>query len=200
MKRKSSTPLPPTPIRHTDPVAIRELYWQNVVAQMLSTLSVFSIETLPESKPDDEDTTEPTDMLDGRFAIITRNGMRIPIAEVHPLFACSINTGSPEIRQLANDVQCSVFRIRTPTGEMYTLPIQEIRGLHALTPELLDQLEEASERQSESEDGDRKLPFGFAAFTSLARQEQNPDDPFYPVPPGFDNAPNAAPPEQPPAS
>ena len=180
-ENNASRPAP----RHYDAETVRELYWQNVVSQMLSTLSVFSVEPPPETKPDDEQTIEPSEMLDGRFAVVTRTGMRIPIAEVHPLFACSINTGAPEIRQLANDVQCSVFRIRTPTGEMYTMPIQEIRGIHALTPELLQQLEEAAERQAAPRQGERKLPFGFAAFTSLARKEQNPDDPYYPAPPGF---------------
>ncbi len=195
MKRKRDNPQTTRPIRHSDTETVRELYWQNVVAQMLSTLSVFTIETVPKTKPDDEQTAEPTDLLDGRFAIVTRSGMRIPIAEVHPLFACSINTGSPQLRKLSADVQCSVFRIRTPTGEMFTLPIQEIRGLHALTPELLEQLEEATERQARPGDSDHKLPFGFAAFTSLARNEQNPDDPYYPVPPEFDRGPTPAPSE-----
>ena len=124
------TPKTPAPIRHSDPVALRELYWQNVVAQMLSTLSVFSITEPPEDKPEDEETIEPNEMLDGRFAVVTTTGTRIPIAEVNPLFACSINSAPAEVRQLAHDVQCSIFRIRTPTGEMYTLPIQAFAAGH----------------------------------------------------------------------
>ena len=164
-----------------DPLETRELYWQHVLAQMLSTLSVVSL-TPRSDQSTPHDTAEPHELLDGRFAVITQQGMRIPIAEVHPLFACSVH-GTAADRSLSTEVQCTIFRIRTPNGETYTLPLQEIRGIHALSSEMLQQLENEAERRQTPGGGHPDSPFGFAAYTSLARRR---DDPYYPAPPGFD--------------
>lgn len=170
-----------TELDRYDPLETRELYWQHVVAQMLSTLSVVSL--APRDDPSaPRDTAEPHELLDGRFAVITQQGMRIPIAEVHPLFACSVH-GTAEDRSLSSEVQCTIFRIRTPNGETYTLPLQEIRGIHALSSEMLQELEDEAERRQRRGTSDPSSPFGFAAYTSLARRRK---DPYYPAPPGFD--------------
>ncbi len=145
----------------------RELYWHNVVREMLNALSVLS-----QSKPE---------MFDGRFAVLTHAGERIAIGKVFPLFACSI-PGSPWEREASIAVQCTVFRIISPDGEVYTLPIHEIRGMHSLTPELIEQLQKSAEAQqdgsaSDDNEGEAPLPFGLAAFAALPRPEEDIDQP-----------------------
>ena len=54
----------------------RELYWHNVVREMLNSLSI-----LCQTKPE---------LFDGRFAVLTQAGERIAIERIFPLFACSI--------------------------------------------------------------------------------------------------------------
>lgn len=150
-------------------IARRELFWNNVIREMLAALSAMRL-TRDSALYDPDQEKEILQTFDGRLAIITTQGARIPIAEVHPVFACSVNT-SAEQRELSEEVQCTVFQIRTPGGEVYTLPVHEIRAFHALTPELLARIEEQAKRQesSASEDSQSRGPFGFAAFTSLAR-------------------------------
>ena len=80
-------------------------------------------------------------------------------------------------------MQCTIFRIRTPNGETYTLPLQEIRGVHSLSAEMLERLEQEAERRQTRGVDASDSPFGFAAYTSLARRRK---DPYYPAPPGFD--------------
>ncbi|MGE3107644.1 MAG: hypothetical protein AB7G11_17030 [Phycisphaerales bacterium] len=127
----------------------RDLYWENVVREMLTGLSMMQ--------------GQPAEMFDGRIAVLTRGGERIPIADVFPMFACAL-TNSAEERAFSVAVECTVFRIRTPSGEAFTLPLQEIRGLHALTPELVKRLEQESlERLGAPEAS--STPFGFAAYT-----------------------------------
>jgi hypothetical protein len=107
------------------------------------------------------------ELFDGRIAILTRGGERIPVAEVTPMFACGV-PGSAAERAASIAVECTVFRIRTPGGEVFTLPLAEIRGLHALTPELMEELEQEARRAAE-EGTDAGKPFGLAAFRSLTR-------------------------------
>lgn len=177
-------------------ILARELFWHNVIREILTSLSVLSLKTkrrvtLP--PPDDSPQTEthepadsaeddsdprhshgspppkappPPDMFDGRLAIVTRLGDRIPIAEVFPLFACGIGDTSGQ-RALSIAVECTIFQIRTPSGEVYTLPLQEIRGFHSLSEDIMRQLEEAT--RSSGSGPEKEAPFGFAAFTSLAR-------------------------------
>lgn len=157
-----SPPLPPPyaalagrPAPAVEPIQrlehTRAVFWQNVVREMLVALPGLA--------------ARHPQIMDGRIALLTKGGERIPVAGVEPLFPCSI--AAPETIQLCMAVQCTVFNIRTPTGEVFTLPLEEIRSVHTLTDELIREIEQAVEAMSE--DGVSE-PFGFAAFTSLARQ------------------------------
>lgn len=132
---------------------VRHVFWQNVVQQALTAFN-------------QQAAANPA-LTDGRVAVLTRGGERVAIRAVHPLFACTVNV-SPTDRALSELVQCTVFEIHTPGGEVVTLPIEEIRGLHVLTEELAEQLKEAAAETGAG--GDE--PFGYAAFTSLARQRR----------------------------
>jgi hypothetical protein len=136
-------------------VALRDLFWHNVVREMLAGLMVVA-----EKKPE---------LMDGRFAILTRGGERIAIAQVTPVFGMSVR-GSQETEEVSAAVQMTVFRVATPDGEMFTLPVHEIRGFHELTPELLARLQQAEameEAAAKGEDAVDKPPFGLAAFQAL---------------------------------
>ncbi len=184
----------------------RELFWQNVIREMLTSLSVLSAkmnrqcpqppaqtpeagdsENVTTTNPPPPNTPPPSappplahqsNLFDGRLAVITTQGQRIPISQVFPLFACGIG-GTESQKNLSLAVECTVFQIRTPGGEVFTLPLHEIRSFHALTEEIMSQL--ASEAmQNGSLETDE--PFGFAAFTSLARDQDSQNDPYYPDP------------------
>ena len=185
---------------------LRELFWQNVIREMLTSLSMLSMKmeaqagaqkmeasqviidtpegTItqggpPESDDEDEEIPEEESLFDGRLAVITTLGNRIPIADVHPLFACGV-TNNADDRSLATAVECTVFQIRTPPGEVYTLPLSEIRGFHSLSPELVERLQRQAEAQlnhmTGGPDEENQQPFGFAAFTSLAKSDRNQND------------------------
>ncbi len=105
---------------------------------------------------------------------------------------------------LSADVQCSVFQIRTPGGEIHTIPVSEIRSFHSLTEDLVKQIErsareraeaerKAAESQATSESVKDSKPFGFAAFTQLARSLETPMPDPAPAEP--DPEPPEAPPE-----
>lgn len=210
-------------------MATRELFWQNVIREILTSLSMMSAlrPSTPPATPEletgeemlnpaassfteleDSAAAEPVEgeadgeseageeeeaqegatdsdeaenngsyddqLFDGRLAIITRRGERIPIAEVFPVFACGIDT--PRDRVLSLALECTVFQIRTPAGEVYTLPLHEIGSFQALSPELMRRLAQMARRQQEQESGERGLqqPFGFAAFTSIAKETPPP--------------------------
>lgn len=135
----------------------RQLFWENVVREMLTGLSMMH-------------GTQP-ELFDGRIAVLTRGGERVPVAQVTPMFACGI-PGSASERAASIAVECTVFRIRTPGGEVFTFPLAEIRGIHTLTPELMRELErEAGKRSGEGgEAGD--TPFGLAAFRSITNASE----------------------------
>lgn len=175
---------PLVPTHAATPAVRRELFWQNVVREMLNTLAAAAAVSggrLGTGAAAAATGSSPIhELFDGRMAVVTRLGQRIPIADVVPLFACSINTGaSPNgaaERSLSADVQCTVFQITTPGGEVYTLPLHEISSVHSLSDHLIRRLQAAAHAQAQalgagSADDDR--PFGFAAFTSLARSEQD---------------------------
>jgi hypothetical protein len=165
---------------------MRELFWQNVMREMLTSLSVLSMQRPNEDQvkaaapanptttdnsgaiqPANDQAFDPS-LFDGRLAVVTRANERIPIASVFPLFACGINT--PGTRSLSAAVECTVFQIRTPDGHVFTLPLHEIRGFHALSEEVMERMERAAaKRAARREADDDAPPFGFAAFTSLAR-------------------------------
>jgi len=168
----------------------RELFWHNVIREILTALSVMSVQRSSDVyDPQVEHVAQET--FDGRLAVITSIGQRIPIKEVHPLFACSVN-GSTADRQLSMDVQCSVFQIRTPGGEVHTIPVHEIRTFHALTPELMAQIEAHARAQQGMGSGQNTEPFGFAAFTSMSKSADDlPDQqpPTHPTPPAISPGP-----------
>lgn len=154
----------------TEMLALRDAFWNNVVRDMLNGLAV-----LAQQQPE---------LFDGRFAVLTHHGERIPIAAVTPIFACSIPGSRPE-RDASVAVQCTIFRIQTPGGEVFTLPIHEIRALHTMTPELLEQLQKASGDDEDDDgppphtEGRNTKPFGFAAYTALPKPiiDPAPDHP-----------------------
>lgn len=154
----------------------RDAFWQNVVRDMLTALAVSagSGGRLSPTAAGAATSPDPVDdMFDGRLAVITSLGQRIPIADIYPVFACSL-PGTPQQRAISGDVQCTVFRIETPSGEAYTLPVSQIISFHSLSANLIAKLEEAAIRgmTGTGENGeDDELPFGFAAFTSLAQIE-----------------------------
>jgi hypothetical protein len=164
-------------------LAARELFWNNVIREMLTSLSVLPRNAPPALPPgsgadgapatDNAPTTAMQPLFDGRLAVITKSGARLPIAEVFPLLACGVPTSDTE-RELAIAVECTVFQIRTPSGEIFTLPLHEIRGFHALSEDVMDRLEEATRRQGSIGPEELEEPFGFAAFTSLARTKNAP--------------------------
>jgi hypothetical protein len=147
----------------------RELFWQNVMREILTSLSVLS-GAQTDGQPVVED-----DLFDGRLAIITQLGQRVPIAAVFPLFACGIDTSDLD-RELSMAVECTVFQIRTPGGEVFTLPLHEMRAFHSLSEELLERIRKESAEVGEAQPGEHE-PFGFAAYTSLARTRLIPDGP-----------------------
>ncbi len=182
---------------------LRELFWQNVIQEMLTSLSMLSMQiearksaqrrnpgTIIIDTPGGTITSEPQDeaeenevseeaLFDGRLAVITTQGTRIPIAEVHPLFACGVASDNGD-RALSNAVECTVFQISTPPGEVYTLPLSEIRGFHSLSPELVQRMQAQAEAQMQfarRAEGETDQPFGFAAFTSLSRNEREENEP-----------------------
>jgi hypothetical protein len=134
---------------------LREVYWQNVTREMLAAFAILAHTNV--------------DITDGRVSIITSLGERIPVAGVEPLFPCSV-VDDPKSRALCMAVQCTVFNIRTPVGEIVTLPLHEIVSVRVLSDDLLKQLEAAASGAATGSQGE---PFGFAAYTSLARQPQN---------------------------
>lgn len=167
--------------------AARRLFWQNFMRQVLTALSIESMrrserhgsiyypaeEELPPKPTDVPAIPAEGNLFDGRLAVLTHAGERIAIGEVFPALACGLT--DPKSRAMSMAVECTIFQIRTPTGEVFTLPLEQIRGFHALSPQLMAQLEataRAQEQQQRGDDqGDEQLPFGFAAFTSLAQQQ-----------------------------
>lgn len=137
----------PRAVTHT-----RTLFWQNVVREMLNDLSIMC-QTHPE-------------LFDGRFGIVTSQGVRVGIKHIFPLFACSI-PGSTWEREASVAVQCTVFRIATPDGEIYTLPVHEVAAVHSMTPELIEQMAQAEREAAGESEETEKRPFGLAAFTAL---------------------------------
>ena len=155
--------------------ARRDQFWSNVVRDTLMAMATAAASSSARLSPTPtaaQHSVAPTDdLFDGRMGIITTLGQRIPIADIFPVFACS-SAGSQAERDRSADVQCTVFRITTPSGETYTLPISHISGIHSLSENLIKEIEAAAEDlQDEDPAGAQGLPFGFGAFTTLARSE-----------------------------
>ncbi len=161
--------------------ARRDQFWSNVVRDTLMAMAAAAASSSARMSPTPsaaQHSVAPVDQLfDGRMGIITSLGQRIPIADIFPVFACSA-VGSQVDRERSADVQCTVFRITTPTGETYTLPISQIIGIHSLSEELVRQLEAATQEFGDDDPDDgNTLPFGFGAYTALSKSEdeQNPE-------------------------
>jgi len=169
----------PTNTAHLPPVvrtqARRDVFWNNVVREILMALSsaaAASSGRLGTGPSAAESSVSPVDNLfDGRMGVITSLGQRIPIADIIPVFACSMDSCDGD-RSRSQDVQCTIYRITTPTGESYTLPISQIIGVHSLSDSLVEQLE--SNAVEEESDQSERVPFGFGAYTSLAKSEEEP--------------------------
>jgi hypothetical protein len=173
---------PVAPVQRVHPAELvqvrRDLFWQNVVREVLMGLAAAAAHSAGRLEASAtaaaSGTTPVDDMFDGRMAVITTLGQRIPIADVVPVFACSAPRTTND-RLLSADIQCTVFRIRTPGGENYTLPITQIVGVHSMSDALAEQLEAAAQEMEEEDADGNKMPFGFAAYTSLARSETQGD-------------------------
>ncbi len=136
--------------------AMRSLFWQEIAQEFLCVFP-----GMVASRPE---------MADGRLAVLTHAGERVPIKAVEPLFSCSVPGVGPAERALSTAVQCTVFRIETPQGEFFTLPLREIRALHVVSEEMMRHLEEAGRQQAEA--SEQQDPFGFAAFARLVEQQR----------------------------
>ncbi|MFT5424764.1 MAG: hypothetical protein ACI89L_002564 [Phycisphaerales bacterium] len=182
----STTPTTTKHAAHPAPLAIpgvverrRDLFWQNVVRESLMALAAAAQSggrTSPTPSGAAHSPKPVGDLFDGRIAIITQLGQRIPVADIYPVFSCSIS-GSPVDRLRSADIQCTVFRITSPLGETFTLPISQISMIHSLSDDLIQQLENAAEAQAAAmeEEDEEGLPFGFAAYTSLSASEAESD-------------------------
>ncbi|MFK7758316.1 MAG: hypothetical protein AB8C13_00030 [Phycisphaerales bacterium] len=155
--------------------ARRDLFWSNVVRDSLMAMASAAASSSARLSPTPsaaQHSMKPVgNLFDGRMGIITSLGQRIPIADLFPVFACS-STGTQADRDRSTDVQCTVFRITTPTGETYTLPISQIIGIHSVSEELIKQLESSTEEKPDQENTQDRRPFGFGAYTSLSKSER----------------------------
>jgi hypothetical protein len=192
---------------------MRQLFWENVIREILSSLSMVAVlrpaepskhapehaaSDLPiiDAQTDSPNLPQPhqqalerapgphfePELFDGRLAVVLKSGERVAIGDVFPVFACSI--AQDLNRPLAMAVECSVFQIRTPEGQVFTIPLHEIRAFHALTPELMRRLMEAARQQNmRGNHVPEHIPFGFAAYTSLAqgKEIQIPEAPTHPI-------------------
>lgn len=149
--------------------ARRDVFWQNVCREILMSLAAAAAESsgrLGTGPAAAESSTSPvSELFDGRMGVITTLGQRIPIADVSAVFSCSL-PGDALDRSISGDVQCTIFRISTPTGETYTLPVSQIVGIHSVSESLLEHMDD------QNPDDEQRAPFGFAAYTSLARSER----------------------------
>lgn len=156
--------------------AHREVFWQNVVREILNALAATAaaqggrISATP-SGAATSGSSPGGELFDGRMSVITRLGQRIPIADIFPVFSCSLPDAPGRERVLAADVQCTVFQIRTPGGEVFTLPLHEIIAVHSLSEQLIQKLQ-AQALAAQPSPSDE--PFGFAAFRQLADTEASP--------------------------
>ncbi len=172
---------------HTAPLvtARRDLFWTNVVRDILmalATAAAHSAGRVNEGPVAAAHSVDPVhDLFDGRMGVITTLGQRIPIADVFPVFACTA-LGDAQTRQRSEDVQCTVFRITTPAGEIYTLPVSQIHAVHTISGDLLRELEDQAMAAENQDEDTPARPFGFAAFTALARAESDQSDPPNPNP------------------
>lgn len=175
----------------TPTIRARELFWSNVVREIMLSLWAASERANTEgggqSEASSDDPAEHEkrvplapdahtprgNLLDGRFSVVTNTGLRVPIAQVQPVFGCGVLGKQNREHWLSQAVECTVFQIRTPQGEVFTLPVHAVRAFHSLSEDAMEQLGQAA-RASEEEA--QHAPFGFAAYTSLARSASTPPE------------------------
>lgn len=146
----------------------RQVFWENVLRDMLTGMSMELGRARAElDRTAGEGAPTGVPMYNGSLAIVTVHGSRIPVADVQPMLACSLGT-TPHERALSADVQCTIFQVRTPAGEIFTLPLHQIASIQVLSPELFEQLQGSQTGEGPGEN----RPFGYRAFTSLARDGQ----------------------------
>lgn len=166
----------------------REVFWQNVVRDILVELAMLcSLKPRGEAKGErkgaekhaerhgEDEVVYDAALFDGRMGVVLQSGERISIAHVQLLLAAG--AVGIEDRAIAMAVDSTVFQITTPEGHLLTVPVQQVRAFHAVSPELMEQLQKRAARASRGPRARREnevVPFGFAAFTSLARGE-SPD-------------------------
>ena len=171
----------PAPAHAPDPCPVarvqnrRDVFWQNVCREILMGLAAAAAESSGRTGTGPTDAqmsgSPVSELFDGRMAVLTVSGQRIPIADIYPVFAFSV-MGDEEARGRSNDIQCTVFRITTPTGENFTLPLSQIVSVHSLSQSLIEKMEQAQAALDASDSDAEQVPFGFKAYTSLARSEQ----------------------------
>ncbi len=161
----------------TPTMRARELFWSNVVREIL--MSLWAASERPTSPSQDQgSSSSPTpapaaNLLDGRFSVVTNTGLRVPIAQVQPVFGCGVLGKQHREQWLSQAVECTVFQIRTPQGEVFTLPVHAVRAFHSLSEESMEQLGQAAKDAAANAP---EVPFGFAAYTSLARSASTTPD------------------------
>lgn len=147
----------------------RKLFWGNVLREILCALCMESMKRQhADSPPAPEQHTvdvgsDPSKIFDGRLAIITSWGARLPIAAIEPVLGVGPARGATA---MSVAVECTVFQVRTTGGDVWTLPLHEIRGFHALTEQIMQALATAAEEEEGDQEQQRR-PFGFKAFASL---------------------------------
>ena len=151
----------------------RQIFWSNVMREILVSLCVASARQAPHAASGvmapQVGAEDPSKIFDGRLAVITSWGLRLSLAAIEPVLGSAPSAGKTPLQQA---IECTVFQIRTTDGDVWTLPLHEIRAFHALTEELMQELARAA---SAEEDGPEEgQPFGFKAFTSLARMQPTP--------------------------
>lgn len=165
----------------------RHLFWHNVIREILSSLASIAATSgaMPGGEavgpdgqrhpiiPGVDAMSKRSPIFDGRLGVVLSNGSRVPIAHIRPVFAVGV-TNTAADRWLSSAVEGTVFEITTPQGEVLTLPVHEIHAVHALNEDLLEKLRENARSQHEG-DEEQDQPFGFAAFTSLARTRSDPE-------------------------
>lgn len=157
---------PGTTLTINEYTCMREVFWENIIRDMLMSLHALG--------------EQEKSLFDGRVAVLTKGGERVPIASVAPLFAVTVIDSRAD-KEASRAVQCSVFRIITPAGDVFTLPLHEIRAVHSLTPELIERLQQQETADDDAEQGEQR-PFGFAAFRSLPNlSEELPEAPIHPT-------------------
>lgn len=183
LARRRSAPASPAILADLKTVATaRQVFWSNVLREIMVSLCVASMKinqraaaTPPAPIPEGQ--ADPARIFDGRLAVITSWGLRLPIASIEPVLGAGPAHGATAM-SLA--VECSVFQIRTTDGDVWTLPLHEVRAFHALTEELMQELAKAA-ADEEGEQSPDAQPFGFKAFTSLSRVQTPPAaDPHQP--------------------